>query len=721
MSIFAELKKRKVLQTAGLYFAIAWGATEILSFLISRIPIFPVWTETAIAILFVLGFPVAVFLAWMFDIDTHGVRRADPGSGMGKGVIAISLVGLLVLTGTLSYLLLPQIQKGRGISLEGELRTVAVLPLENLTGDPSLGYLGVGLAEDIRQRLSSHTDLKVIGRVSMAGFAGARTDLASVRGLLNAGLVLEGSLQTVAGQMQVNIALLDTATGQQVWSNVFRAEKAGWDPLRYLIVRSMGEQLALTVHLKEKGAQVSDEALEAYLHALAELSQPEVADGWFDEAIRLAPDFADAWARKALLRMDMLWRGMPDKQGWEEAEPLFTRARELEPDNLLADMAEAQLLWLAQLDPIASYEVLKRAEVRAPNDPLVTGGMAQVVRYIPGKIKEAEKYGRRYLAQDPLNPDAHNMLATTLTFQHRLEEGWQHYDRAMELDPYYMPVYEYKANQAFYRGSPVMALVTMTRKARIEVNARDETQRCILMMAGALLPVERAIDLLQDAVDRQVDSSLYHAWCAHPLEVLEGILSNTDREQEAAVAKQQLLSWVEAGGVIESMSVLELDPYADSQCENDLCLLYETVGEEEMSTWFGPDPPVHGFSQFMAVDIAKALIDAGQVEEGQQFAARIGAAFLDLSGPKGHPSVTWAAVVLLALADDFEGALDYAEQVGPGGFHMFGRGLWGEELHMPKLTSDPRWKAFAERGKARWHAEIEEFDRLVASGEIVMP
>ena len=89
-----------------------------------------------------------------------------------------------------------------------------------------------------------------------------------------------------------------------------------------------------------------------------------------------------------------------------------------------------------------------------------------------------------------------------------------------------------------------------------------------------------AAHLLQDAVARQVDSSLYHAWCAHPLEVLEGILSSMpDREQEAAVARQQLLSWVEAGGVLEGLSVLELDPYADSQCKNDLCLLYETVGE----------------------------------------------------------------------------------------------------------------------------------------------
>lgn len=721
MRIFGELKKRKVLKTAGLYFAIAWGATEVLSFLISRIPIFPVWTETAIAILFVLGFPVAVFLSWMFDIDSEGVFRADPTSGVGKGVIVISLAGLLVLTAALSYLLLPQIQKEHGITLAGELRTVAVLPFENLTGDPSLGYLGVGLAEDIRQRLSSYTDLKVIGRVSIAGFAGAGTDLASVRGLLNAGLVLEGSLQTIAGRMQVNIALLDTATGQQIWSNTFSANKQGWGPLRHRIVITMGEQLALTVRVKEQETPVSDEALDAYLHALAELKQPEVADGWFDEAIRLAPGFADALARKALLRMDMIWRGMPDAQGWEEAEPLFTRAREIEPDNLLADIAEAQLLWLAQLDPIASYEVLKLAEVRAPNHPLVTGGMATVLRYMPGKIKDAETYGRRYLAQDPLNPDAHNMLATTFTFQNRMEEGWQHYDRAIEIDPYYMPVYEYKANQAFFRGRPAEALVTMTQKALIEINPRDETQRCMLYMAAGLLPNERSAPMLRDALKREVDKSLYHAWCGHPLDTLHGVLVGLGLDEEAEEVKEQLSAWVESGGVLDGLDALSLDPFTDSDCENNLCLIYESLGEEEMATWLGPDPPIHAFSQFTAVNIAEALLDAGQAEEGRQFAARTGKAFREFAGPEGHPTVTGAAVVLLALSGDVDAAVGYAEKVGPEGFAMFGRGFWEEGLNLPGLTSDPRWAVFLERCRARWLAEIEEFDRLVASGKIIMP
>lgn len=724
MKVFNELKKRKVLQTAGLYFAVAWGVTEILSFLISKIPIFPVWTETAIAILFVLGFPVAVFLAWMFDIGMDGLRRADPASGMGKGVIIISLAGLLVLTGLLSYLLLPQIQKERGIVAAGDLGTVAVLPFENLTGDPSLGYLGVGLAEDIRQRLSLFTDLQVIGRVSTAGFAGAGQDLASVRGLLNAGLLLEGSLQQYAGQNQISLALLDTAAGKQIWSNTFSAGDSSWGPLRQRIVTAIAEQLALTVRVKEAEAPIPDKALAAYLRALSELGQPEVADGWFDEAIRIAPDFADAWARKALLRMEMIWRGMPDVQGWEEAEPLFTRAREIEPDNLLADIAEAQLLWLSKLDPEASYAVLTRVEPRAPNHPLVLAGMATAWRYLPDGLENAKNYSRRYLAQDPLNPDAHMIFATALTFNHRYDEAWPQYERAIELDPGYMLVYEYKANQEYFRNKPAEALVTMTRKARAEVVPRDETERCLLYMAAGLLPRERALPIIRSAVQRGVDQSHYHAWCAHPLDVLSGLLAGSGRAEEIEAVKEQVRNWVEAGGVLDDMGSFYENEEGPDNCEDELCRISEALGEEAWAAWMGPDPPVHAFSQFQAVSIAEAFFDAGRVEEGRQFAARIGKAFRELAGPKGHPTVSWAVVHLLALSGDTEAAIDFAEQAGPEGFAMFGKDLEEEPItdsNLSSLVKDPRWVAFKQRCFDRWMNEVEKFDRLVANGEIVLP
>lgn len=723
MKVFEELRQRKVLQTAALYFAVAWGATEILSYLIERIPVFPAWADTAIAILFVLGFPVAVFLAWMFDVGEGGVRRADPGTGLGKGVIVLSVMGLLVATGALSYLIWPSVQAERGLVAEGDLGTVAVLPFENLTGDPSLGYLGVGLAEDIRQRLLAQTDLKIIGRVSMAGFGSTGTDLASIRGLLDAGLVLEGSLQNIAGQLQVNIALLDTASGKQLWGNAFSAGKREWGPLRQRIVTTLAEQLELTVRVREADAPVPDAALEAHLRGLATLNEPEVADGWFDEAVRVAPDFADAWARKALLRVDMIWHGLAGQQGWEEATPLLARARAIEPDNLLADIAEAQLHWLARYDPISAYEVLLRAEERAPNHPLVVGGIANSLRYIPDKLKDAETYSRRYLALDPLNPDAHLILGTALTFQHKYEEGFPHYDRAEELDPGYLLTYEFQANQEFFRRSPASALAALTRRARVEGGASEETQRCMVYIAGELLPPKRAVALLEDAIRRGVGMTDSHAWCAHPLETLLSRVEELGDTEKLEMTRAELERFREAGGDITNFQGRAWKIETADACEDELCRIRAQLGDEEMEAWLGPDPPISAFTGEQAWDIAQALQAAGREAEARTLAAKTGAVLHDYAGPRGHPSLTAWAVLLMAMSGDTDGALEYAEQVGPEGFYMFGVGLDSEaaKLGIPGFSDSPRWQAFQERCQARWLQDVDKFDQLVAAGEIVMP
>lgn len=726
MKVFDELRQRKVLQTAALYFAVAWGATEILSYLIERIPVFPAWADTAIAILFVLGFPVTVFLAWMFDIGKDGVRRADPASGMGKGVITVSLASLLVATAALSYLLIPKIEAEKGLLREGDLGTVAVLPFENLTGDPSLGYLGAGLAEDIRQRLMAQTDLKVIGRVSMGGFSGAGTDLAALRGLLDAGLALEGNLQEVAGQLQVGIALLDTATGQQVWGNTFSADYADWDPLRRRIVTSLAEQLQLTVRIRDAEVAVPTEALEAYLRGLAALNQPDVADGWFEEAVRLAPDFADAWARRALLRVDMIWRDTPLSQAWEEAEPMFSRARELDADNLLADIAEAHLLWLAKLDPYASYEVMQRAAARAPNHPLVLGGLSTALCFTADGKKEAIVLGRRYVAQDPLSADAHNRLGLALQFNSKLDEALRENQRAIDLDPLFKPAWDYRANWQFFKNRQSEAMVTLTRRGRMENPASDETIRCMLQVAGTLLPDERAVPMLQDAARRGLGMTLSHWWCSNPLELLVWRFRVAGRVAEETAAANELDEWMDATGAVrtDELTFFVADPEGYEACDDELCRLRASLGDEAFESWLSPNPPVQYFNFGLAAKIAGTLIAAGRVQEGQRLAALVAPVALDFAGPGGHPSTTIHVVRLFALAGEIERALDYAEQVGPEGFYMFG----AYEMHDPNqretiqgLDDNPRWIDFQQRCSARWLQEVAEFDRLVAAGEIDLP
>lgn len=709
MNVFAELSQRKVLQTAAVYFAIAWGATEVLSFLIGRIPIFPAWTETAIAILFVLGFPVTVFLAWMFDVDRQGVRRADPASGIGKGVIALSVAALLLVTGGLSYVLLPKIEADRGIIRAGDLATVAVLPFDNLTGDPSLGYLGAGLAEDIRQRLAAKTDLSVVGRVSLAGFAGAGVDLSSVRNLLGAGLLLHGNLQRIAGELQVSLALLDTASGQQLSSSTFSADEAGWGGVRQRIIGAITEQLSLTVDTHAHSSErIGDDALQAYFQGLAHLHEPDVADGFFDEAIRLAPDFADAYARKALLRFDMIWLGLQSHVAWEQAEPLIARAKEIDPDNLMADIALGHLQWWALHDPHAALETFRQAEKHRPNNPHVLAGLGTAMRYIPFMEEEALGYHRRYLALDSLNPDAHLRIAKTLAFAHRMDEAMAHLDRALEIDPRFTRSLDYIANIEAFEGNVAAALVTLTRKAAIEGVPSNETLTCMGLYAAMALPPERAVPLLERIIARMTgpkDDIL--SWCWEPDVVLPSLMAEaTDRQDEA-------LALADKKGEMVVAMIQDIIDWRLGDHQARYRALMQRLGpqglDEYPAVWLGNTGEL--------TETARILLNAGQHDEARRLAEYVLPYQQQSVGSTAHFGIG-ELVELHTILGENQVALDLIERFTDR-FVLIDVYRLQQGRYAPELRSEPQYAALTRFLETRRAEESAEIERLTESGDIL--
>jgi TolB-like protein len=712
MNVFEELRQRKVLKTAALYFAIAWGATEILSYLIERIPVFPGWANTAIAVLFVLGFPVTVFLAWMFDVGEGGVRRADPASGIGKGVIVGSVASLLVLTGVLSYFLIPRIEAEKGLIHEGDLSTVAVFPFDNLTGDPSLGYLGVGLAEDIRQRLATQTDLRVVGRVSLAGFTGAGTDLSSVRGLLDAGLVLQGSLQQIAGELQVSLALLDSANGRQLWSNTFSAGETGWGPMRQRIIDAITEQLSLTIKTRsDDSAYISEEALQAYFQGLSQLHEPDVADGFFDEAIRLAPDFSDAYARKALLRFDMIWLGLQSHVAWEQGEPLIARAKEIDPDNIMADIALGHLQWWALHDSFAAAETFREAEKRSPNNPNVLAGLGTALRYIPFREEEALAYHRRYLALDPLNPDAHLRIAKTLAFAHRMDEAMSHLDRALEINPEFTRSLDYIANVEGHEGHIADALTTLTRKGRIEGVPSDETISCMGDYASYALPPQKTIDFLDRVIARKTgpkDDII--SWCWEPDMLRAMIFARTTEQPEEALGMVRNMAPLAQYLVKDVIAARQ----ADHEARYDLII--EMVGSEVLSQY----PPVALDNLGMLTIMVRILKQSGHEEDAFALGEYILPYLRQSVGSTAHFGLN-SLVDLLAVLEQRDEAMALIEQHGFERIHLdtyyeAQQGLWA-----PELKDEPIYAALVEALADRRAEETAEIERRAASGQIQLP
>ena len=144
-SAFVELRKRKVFQTAALYIAVAWGATEILVTVAERL-FLPAWIPTLVVIAFVVGFPVAMFLAWTFDITPEGIRRTTIETRRGKASVALALVLLIAGTVGLFLLIEPALksQQTGDRSVAATPNSLAVLPFVNASQDAADDWLSEG-------------------------------------------------------------------------------------------------------------------------------------------------------------------------------------------------------------------------------------------------------------------------------------------------------------------------------------------------------------------------------------------------------------------------------------------------------------------------------------------------------------------------------------------------------------------------------------------------
>ena len=171
-SYFAELRKRKVVRTALIYLAVAWGLTEGLVLIVDQL-FLPQWVATLTVILFVIGFPIAMFLAWTFDVTPEGIQRTAVTSRRGKASIVLSMVLLLAGTAGLFLLIKPSLDdRAPASTVAGASpNSIAVLPFDFSGPNPDDGYLGSGLSDELRDQLARIAEIQIAARSSSKGSA----------------------------------------------------------------------------------------------------------------------------------------------------------------------------------------------------------------------------------------------------------------------------------------------------------------------------------------------------------------------------------------------------------------------------------------------------------------------------------------------------------------------------------------------------------------------
>ncbi|NIP19338.1 MAG: hypothetical protein GWM87_15145, partial [Xanthomonadales bacterium] len=336
-SFFSELRRRKLVQAAAIYFAVAWGVTEVLVTVTEQL-FLPQWVSTLAVIGFVVGFPVAMFLAWTFDLTSQGLQRTTVTSRRGAASIAASLVLLVAGTAGLFFLIRPALERQptteRAVVVVPN--SVAVLPFENAGGNPEDSYLSAGLGDELRDQLGRVQGLRIAARTSSLAARERNLDALEISTRLGVANLVEGSLHRQGDTLRVSVRLIEGATGLAIWSETFE--------------RGPNELLNVQLAIAE----------QVTLHVLPDatpmVAEPATRDATANELMLLARHYE----QQVRERLEI------DERTLLEAVRLYRRATEIDPRSALAQSRLAgALLYLGDLE--AAEAPIFRALSLAPN------------------------------------------------------------------------------------------------------------------------------------------------------------------------------------------------------------------------------------------------------------------------------------------------------------------------------------------------------------------
>ena len=392
-SFFAELKRRNVYKIAVAYAVVGWLLVQVATQVFPFFEI-PNWAVRLVVLLLILGFPVALVLAWAFEITPEGIKRAEdvlPNASIrrktGRKLVGITVALAIVAAGLLAFQMFrPRLMRD-SVATSAPLPTtaaltipeksIAVLPMVNSSGDPANEYFSDGLSEEFISSLGRLRELKVIGRTSSFQFKGKTQDSKTIGEKLGVYYLLEGSVRRSADRVRIAVALIKSGDGVSVWSEIYDREFKDIFAVQTEIAGTVARELKVAL-LGNRGqtaqlATPSTQNVEAY-NAFLEgnfyskrvtAEDTRKAIGYYEEAIRLDPGYALAYAKMSIQAGALANNyGLPKEEKQEvtaKARAAAERALELVPNLAGAHLAKGYVLHLFDFDFAAAEMEFRRA------------------------------------------------------------------------------------------------------------------------------------------------------------------------------------------------------------------------------------------------------------------------------------------------------------------------------------------------------------------------
>lgn len=459
----AELRQRSVFKVALVYLVSAWVLMQVADVMFPALRL-PEWAISLVAALLVMGFPLALILAWAFELTPDGIRREQPiddGSS--------------------------QLSQGKSKSLTGvsdpeRSKSIAVLPFADLSANHDNEYFSDGLTEELLNVLAKIDHLRVSSRTSCFAFKAKNADIATAAKQLRADHILEGSVRKAGDQVRVTVQLIEVASDSRLWSERYDRELNDIFVIQDDIAHKIAEALRLELGPQGLHPQTTEnaKAYDYYLRGRSFFNKfgpkslgfaiemfkqatsidPRFARAWSgladahavraiyygdedtdaeaagrasEESVRLAPDLAETHTSRGIAHLA--------GEHYEEAARAFERAIELDPDmwEPYYFYARTMIHWGRMQDALAYFD--KAAQIN-PDDyqgPLIAASLYRGMGEV-NKALEAEQRGvrlaERHLEDYPDTARAYYLATAALYNLGKKEKAFEWTDRAIAIDPH---------------------------------------------------------------------------------------------------------------------------------------------------------------------------------------------------------------------------------------------------------------------------------------------
>ena len=432
---FSELKRRNVYRAAVGYTAVAWLLIQVAT---QTLPFFdaPSWIIRGIILLLIAGFPVALALAWAFELTPGGIVRAEDAP-TDRAVLRetrrkIDMVIIVVLALAVAGLLFDRFRLPRGPELAGApAKSIAVLPFTNMSEEKENAFFADGIQDDILTNLAKIRDLKVISRTSVMMYRDGARNLREIGRALGVAHVLEGSVRRSGNRVKVTVQLIDARDDRHVWAESYDQTISDALTAQGQLATKIASALRATLSPDEK-ARVerkqtdNPEAYVLYLRARQLEIHPDTllqdfkaAVQLYSEAIKLDPEFALAHARLSatLARMYHFYEPTPELK--ERSKAAAREALRLQPNMGEAHYAQALSFYWLDGDYERALDSLRNARRLLPNDSEI-GLITAAIARRQGRWKEAIALFQQVEAVDPQNAN----VVRNLVYTHAAVRDW---------------------------------------------------------------------------------------------------------------------------------------------------------------------------------------------------------------------------------------------------------------------------------------------------------